>query len=219
MNALLTTLLALSVSVTSLPPKSAGAAGDASPTKVEAGATDEPSGASTRDRADPWLDDRFVAGEPSSPVTVVLYVALEGARSGDLVIALHQEVCSGRLKGKAKLIIRPILVEGGDEDAARAVTAAADQGKLWPFLVRLYGQETPLSRSTLRRCASLVGMDGGAFDAAYHNPETDRVIAATRCACKKNRLRDEPCIFANGDKLPSGLTIEQIVQRLEKTPS
>ncbi len=98
-----------------------------------------------------------MAGEPSSPVTVVLYVALEGARSGDLVIALHQEVCSGRLKGKAKLIIRPILVEGGDEDAARAVTAAADQGKLWPFLVRLYGQETPLSRSTLRRCASLVG--------------------------------------------------------------
>jgi hypothetical protein len=217
MNALVTTLLALSVSTTTLPPKSAGAAGDAAPTKVEVGVAGESSDSATRDRADPWFDERFVAGEPSSPVTVILYVALEGARSGDLVIALHQEVCAGRLKGKAKLIIRPILVEGGDEDAARAVTAAADQGKLWPFLVRLYGQDTPLSKSKLRRCASLSGMDGGAFDAAVHNPETDRVIAATRCACKKNRLNDEPCIFANGNKLPSGLTTEQIVRLLEET--
>jgi hypothetical protein len=219
MRALLTTLLALSTSVTSLSPKSAGAAGDASPTKVETSVSGEPTDAATRDRADPWLDERFVAGDPSSPVTVILYVALEGARSGDLVIALHQEVCAGRLKGKAKLIIRPILVEGGDENAARAVTAAADQGRLWPFLVRLYGQETPLGESKLRRCASLAGMDGGAFDAAVHNPATDRVIAATRCACKKNRLRDEPCIFANGNKLPSNLTLEQIIRLLEETPS
>ena len=219
MNAFLTTLLALSVSVTGLPPKSAGASGDAAPTNVEAGTPDKPTDAATRDRADPWLDERFVAGDPSSPVTVVLYAALEGVRSGDLVIALHQEVCSGRLKGKVKLIIRPILVDGGNEDATRAVTAAANQGRLWPFLVRLYGQDKPLSESSLRRCASLVGMDGGAYDAAVHNPETDRVIAATRCACKKNHLTDEPCIFANGNKLPAGLTIEQIVKLLEATPS
>ncbi len=151
-----------------------------------------------------------------SAITLLLYAPLEGERSGALVSTLYREVSVGRLKGKVKLAFRPLLPENGGDEAARAVTAAAEQGRLWPYLLRLYGEQAPVQRCTLRRQADLEGLDGDAFDLAYLHPDTDRFLSAARDACKRHHLTDSPGAFINGTRVSSELAAERLVPLLEE---
>ena len=161
------------------------------------------------------IEAQFEAGDPSSAITLLLYASLEGARDGTLVSSIYREVSYGRLRGKVKLALRPLLPEAGGDEPARAVTAAAGQGMLWPYLLSLYGEQVPLERCTLRKRADKEGLDGDAFEVACRNLDTDRFLAAARAACRQHHLTDTPAAFVSGRRVPSDMTAEQLIRLLE----
>jgi len=67
----------------------------------------------------------FQAGVASSPVELTLYVSVASDAQRELVASLYREVEVGRLKGRVRLAVRPVLTDEADERVVRAIHAAA----------------------------------------------------------------------------------------------
>ena len=169
-----------------------------------------PKGLSTR------LDEIFETGEASSPVRLLLYVSVGDGRHGDLVVSLCREVQSGRLKGKVKLAMRPIVAKGMGDATARALIAAAGQGMLWPYAFRLLQERGPFQEHRLKRWASMEGLDGDAFDLAFDDVDTAALVEALATECIRAHADAAPSAFVDGVRLTRELTLEELVGALEK---
>lgn len=159
------------------------------------------------------LDELFAAGEPSSPVRVVLYVSVGRGGGRELASGLHREVEAGRLKGKVRLALRPLPAQA-DDDVPRALIAAARQGMLWTYLVSLRADLWPLHESTLQRAADRSGLDSDGFHLAFRDRDTDLLLDALRRDCAGDRVTAEPSAFVDGRRLRCGPTCEELVAAL-----
>jgi predicted DsbA family dithiol-disulfide isomerase len=154
------------------------------------------------------------AGVASSPVELTLYVSVESTEQRELVASLYREVAGGRLEGKVRLTIRPVVRRDADGAAARAIHAAAAQGMLWPYLLRLCGEGGPPRECDLRRVADLAGLDGDAFDLALQSPEVAVAVERLRSECARDGVTATPSAFVDGRKLEGGLGCDALVAAL-----
>jgi hypothetical protein len=60
---------------------------------------------------------------------------------------------------------------------------------LWPYLLRLCGDQRSPRECSLRKMADLAGLDGDAFDLALQRPAADRLVETLRSACARDRVR------------------------------
>lgn len=157
----------------------------------------------------PRLEELLAAGDPSAPVQVVLYVSLDREAQRELASSLYREIEAGRLKRKVRLSLRPVVA--GPEDAiARALIAAAGQGRLWPYVLSLGWVGRPLQEPILRRAADRAGLDGDCFDLALQDRETDLLLDGLR----RDRATSTPGAFVGARRLPGALTCDGLVEAL-----
>jgi predicted DsbA family dithiol-disulfide isomerase len=82
-------------------------------------------------------------------------------------------------------LVFPLPSHFNAERAARAVEAAAQQGKLEPMYQKMYeteaqwGEQREPADTVFRGFAQDLGLDMLAFDATYHSPETLHRVPST----------------------------------------
>jgi len=101
----------------------------------------------------------------------------------------------------------PIQSHFNAERAARAVEAAAGQGKFEPMYKKMFetqsqwGEQQAPADATFRGFATELGLDMPAFDAAYDDPATlDRINVDVADGTALG-VQGTPAIFLNGEKL------------------
>ncbi len=169
-------------------------------------------------RATSLLDPRFGVGEPTAPVVLVLYACGRSKDCAELVPTLHRAVVGGRLKGKARLFVRPYFPIEGEAASAcgRALVAAASQGRFWPFLLTLYNNQENFQRCMLKKWADLEGLDQCAFQAAYDHPDTTTYLEAARREGVQNRIDAVPAAFLDGRRVKGDVSAEALIDLAEE---
>lgn len=164
------------------------------------------------------LDERFSAGDSSSPVVLALYACGRSELCAKLLPSLYYAVVSGRLKGKVRLYYRPFFPAGKEdvEACGRALVAAADQGRFWPYLLHLYDKRDSFQQCMLRKWADIKGLDRGAYGIAYDHPKTTALLEASRREGIENKVASVPGAFINGRKVLSELSVETLIDLLEE---
>lgn len=162
------------------------------------------------------LDERFMAGDAKAPVVLVVYACGRSATCALLIPSLYSEVTTGRLLGKVRLYFRPYLLEKREEASVcgRALVAAADQGRFWPFLLKLYENQDNFKQCMLRKWADVEGMDGCAFDLAYTSTKTKEYLEASQQEARRNKVESSPGVFINRRKYVHELSAERLVDVL-----
>lgn len=110
---------------------------------------------------------------------------------------------------RVNFVIRyfPLQSHYNAERAARAVEAAAQQGKFEPMYKKMYetqsqwGEQRTPADSTFRGFATELGLDMVAFDAAYDDPATLDRVNIDVADGKALGVQGTPTIFLNGEEV------------------
>jgi protein-disulfide isomerase len=113
---------------------------------------------------------------------------------------------------RVNFVIRyfPLPSHFNAERAARAVEAAAQQGKLEPMYQKMYetqaqwGEQREPADTVFRGFAQDLGLEMLAFDAAYHSPETLQRVRLDVEDGKALGVRGTPTFYVNGTQVPAG---------------
>lgn len=140
-------------------------------------------------------------------VTFVEFLDFECEACGALYPAV--EKLRKTYKGRVTFVIRYFPLPGhfNAERAARAVEAAAQQGKLEPMYRKMYETqmdwaeaETPAD-AVFRGYAQELALDMAKFDAAYNSPETMARINIDVADGKALGVTGTPTLFLDGQRL------------------
>lgn len=152
-------------------------------------------------------DSHRLSSVPDSDVTFVEFLDFEceACRAAfPMVEQLRTEYGD-----RVNFVVRyfPIESHFNAERAARAVEAAARQGKFEPMYKKMFetqsqwGEQQVPADETFRGFASELGLDLTAFDAAYNDPATLERINIDVADGEALGVRGTPTIFLNGEQL------------------
>lgn len=152
-------------------------------------------------------DSHRLSSVPDSDVTFVEFLDFEceACRAAfPMVEQLRTEYGD-----RVNFVVRyfPIESHFNAERAARAVEAAARQGKFEPMYKKMFetqsqwGEQQVPADATFRGFASELGLDLTAFDAAYNDPATLERINIDVADGEALGVRGTPTIFLNGEQL------------------
>lgn len=161
----------------------------------------------------PRLDELLAAGDPASPVHLVLYVSLDDEGQRALVTSLHREAEAGRLRGKVRVSLRPLSARP-DDPVARALIAAAMQGRLGPYVEALREGARPFREPDLQCAADRAGLDADSFGLALRNRRTELLLQELQGACARDGVGAGPAAYVGSRRLRCALTCEELVAAL-----
>ncbi|MBJ7341069.1 thioredoxin domain-containing protein [Mycolicibacterium sp.] len=152
-------------------------------------------------------DSRRLSTVPSSDVTFVEFLDFEceACRAAFPMV----EQLRSEYGDRVNFVVRyfPIQSHVNAERAARAVEAAAQQGKFEPMYEKMYetqaqwGERRIPADTVFRGFASELGLDMPAFDAAYDDPATlDRINVDVADGMALG-VQGTPTIFLDGNRL------------------
>jgi formate-nitrite transporter family protein len=99
--------------------------------------------------------------------------------------------------------------------AAEASEAAAAQGKFWEYHDALYAEQPKLSRETMLRVATEIGLDADRvaadLDAGIHLPRIERDLASAAAS----GATGTPTFFVNGARFSGAYDASSLVEALE----
>jgi hypothetical protein len=141
------------------------------------------------------------AGDSTSPVVIVGYMALGCGHCREVVPDLYHEVATGVLKGKARLFVRSASVS----PAERSLYAAQRCNRFWDYLLRLAATaNTDLSKQdALGKGAKEAGINAKEFKKALE--DTLSAIQCRQSFEESQRLgtHNTPAFFINGKRYTS----------------
>lgn len=160
-----------------------------------------------------------VAGDPNAKVEIVLYLCARCPYCSRLLPQLYASVTTGKLKGKAKLIVRPFPIRShqGSTEGAKAMLAAQRQGKYWEFLLHLYKNFDKFDPARLPDCAAAAGLDRARFVADMADPALEKALVETKKEGIRNRVEATPTAFVERRKYhaePSLSAIEDFAEEV-----
>jgi protein-disulfide isomerase len=132
-----------------------------------------------------------------------------------LIPAIKRQVAEGALKGKAKLYVKlfPIRTHAGSTEAGKAVLAAQELGKFWPYLDKLYAHFDDFDAAKLPDYAVEAGLDRAAFLAQFNDAAITSRLTDSKKEGLRNKVEATPTIFLNGYRYTGDLS-SVIVQDL-----
>lgn len=162
-----------------------------------------------------------VAGDANAPVEIVAYLCGRCPYCAKLTPQLYESVTSGKLKGKAKLIVRPFPVRSHKHSTvlAKAMLAAARMGQFWPYLLHLYAHFDRFDPDKLVECAAKAGLEPDGFRKLLDDPEIERSLVASKKEGVRNSVDATPTLFVNRRKYEAELSLvaieDFVAERLE----
>jgi protein-disulfide isomerase len=160
-----------------------------------------------------------VAGEGNAKVELVVYSCARCPYCARLVPQLYESVTKGKLKGKAKLIVRPFPIRSHKHSAlgAKAMLAAQRLGQFWPYLLQVYANFEHFDPDKVAEDAAKVGLDPARFRALIDDPEIEKSLVASKKEGVRNHVEATPGIFVNRRKYDAELSILAIEDFVEGT--
>lgn len=152
------------------------------------------------------------AGATDAPVTAVAYACARCPFCSKALPALHEDVTTGPLAGKARLVVRPFPVKGheGSTEGALALAAARRLGVFWPYLLRLYAGFDDFSPERLPTWAAEVGVDRTRFEERMEASETRDEVVASKKEGLRLGVKATPTLFIDGYRYRGDLDRETL---------
>ena len=156
------------------------------------------------------------AGAAGAKVTVVAYFCTRCPLCSKSVPALHQEVTTGALKGRARLGARlfPLKDHKGSLEGALAVLAADRQARLWPYVLKVFASFDGFAVEKLAPWAGETGMDAAAFSAAMKDGATRKKLVESKKEGIRNGVRSTPSFFISGKRYTGEVSAEALTDAI-----
>lgn len=174
------------------------------------GREDDKPGAATADAASAQVvreDSHRLNEVPDAKVTFVEFLDFEceGCKAAYPIV----EQLRADYGDRVEFVLRYFPLSGhfNAERAARAVEAAAQQGKLEPMYHKMYetqsewGEQRVPADDVFRGFATELGLDMVAFDAAYDDPATVQRVRVDLDDGEALGVRGTPTFFINGEEI------------------
>ena len=151
-------------------------------------------------------------GASDAKVEVVAYFCTRCPLCSKSLPALYEQVTKGALKGKARLGARlfPLKDHKGSLEGALAVLAARAQGKLWPYVLKVFGAFDQFAVAKLPSWAGELGLDAEAFSRGMKDPETRKELVAAKKEGIRNGVRQTPTYFISGKRYTGEVSAEAL---------
>lgn len=162
------------------------------------------------------LDDNFLAGERDAKVIVVSYICARCPFCAIITPKLYKEITTGRLKGKAKLYIRPFPLKSHEYsvEGGLAMVSAAKMGKFYEYLIKMQEDFVNFSLPKLNVYAAESGLDIKQFEDISKDPETKKYLEKSKKEGLKNGIDATPTFFINGKKYYSNYHIDLLTDAI-----
>jgi len=159
-----------------------------------------------------------VAGDSNAPIEIVAYLCARCPYCAKLTPQLYESVTQGRLKGKAKLILRPYPVRSHKHSTilAKAMLVAARLGQFWPYVLHLYANFDRFDPEKIPECAAKAGLDIERFRALLADPELERILVVSKKEGVRNQVDATPTLFINRRKYEAELSLAAIEDFVEE---
>ncbi len=147
------------------------------------------------------LDERTIAGDPSAPVTVVMYACARCPYCAKITPRLYKAVTEGSLKGKVKLFFRPFPIKSheGSIEGGLAMETAASLGYFWPFVNLMYERYEQFCPNLLSTWIEKdLKKDKAAFETTMQDTKTRTALIASKQEGINNKVNSTPTLFING---------------------
>lgn len=160
-----------------------------------------------------------IAGDPNAKVEIVAYLCARCPYCSKLTPKLYESVTQGRLKGKAKLIVRPFPIRSHQHSTVggMAMMAAQSLGKYWEMLLHMYQNFERFDPEKLPDCAASKGMDKERFSRLLTDPTLRNQLAAAKKEGIRNGVDATPTVFVNRRKYFAELSLAAIEDFVEET--
>jgi protein-disulfide isomerase len=157
------------------------------------------------------------AGDPGAKVTMVAYTCARCPYCARLVPAIHESVTNGRLKGKARLYLKPFPIRSHQHSTVGAMAwmAAEKLGRLWEMVLHMYATFDRFDPAKLPDCAASKGMDRERFRALLEDPGLRAKLAESKKEGIRNKVDATPAFYIEGRRYQATLdqaTIEDFVE-------
>jgi protein-disulfide isomerase len=157
------------------------------------------------------------AGDPGAKVTMVAYACARCPYCARLVPALYDSVTNGRLKGKARLYLKPFPIRSHQHSTVGAMAwmAAEKLGRLWEMILYLYSKFDQFDPAKLPDYAASKGMDRERFRALLEDPGLRAKLTEAKKEGIRNKVEATPAFYIEGRRYQASLdqaTLEDFVE-------
>jgi len=161
--------------------------------------------------------DSHVSGNPRAPVTIVEFGDFQCPACGreQEVIRKIRQKYGDQICWVFRQFPIPSLHEFA-EAAAVASECAADQGKFWEAVDKLYDNQTDLSNGALRRYAAELGLDTERFNQCLNSGATLARVRRDLDDAHALGVRGTPTFFVNQQATGRPPTVEEFAQLIEQ---
>ena len=154
------------------------------------------------------ISEATAAGDPEAKIEIVAYVCMRCPFCATHTIHLYKSLTAGRLKGKARLFVRPFVLRShvGSTAGAMALLAAQKMGRFWDMLLHMYENFDEFEAEKLPEWAASKGMDADRFrdlmdDAGLRLKLVESVKEGIR-----NQVKSTPAVYVNRRKYAGNLS-------------
>ena len=161
--------------------------------------------------------DSHVSGNPQAPVTIVEFGDFQCPACGkeQEVIREIRQKYGNQICWVFRQFPIPSLHEFA-EAAAVASECAADQGKFWEAVDKLYDSQTDLSNDALRRYAAELGLDTKRFNQCLNSQATMARVRRDLDDAHALEVHGTPTFFVNRRALGRPPTVEELAQLIDQ---
>jgi protein-disulfide isomerase len=155
-------------------------------------------------------------GADGAPVEVVVYACARCPFCSKLVPQLHDAIASGPLAGKARMYFRvfPIRNHEFSKEGGLALVAAAEQGRFWEYLLKVYGEFDRFCVTKLPEWAEAVGMDRQLFEQHVADPATRDALVESKKEGIRNGVDVTPTVFLNRRRFVGEMSYEELADAI-----
>jgi len=145
------------------------------------------------------VSDATPAGDPKARIEIVAYVCARCPFCALHTRLLYESVTSGRLKGKAKLVVRPFVLRSheGATAGGMAMVAAQELGRFWEMLLDMYDNFNDYDPHKLPGRAAALGMDADRFRKLLEDSDLRMKLVESKKEGIRNGVKATPAIFVN----------------------
>jgi hypothetical protein len=132
-----------------------------------------------------------IAGDKRAPILICGYVSATCPICHFVTHELYDAVTTGTLKGKARLMVKPLGVGFSN----RSLAAANSMGRFWDFFIGVAKTKGRVTDETLYHVADSLGMSVGEFKKRISAPPAESCVAASTAEAGANAVTLAPCYF------------------------
>jgi RNA polymerase sigma factor (sigma-70 family) len=155
-------------------------------------------------------------GEPTAPVTVVMFGGFQCPYSGRIQGTVAQLLVAHPKDVRFVWRNLPLPFHPNGQVAAEAAMAAHEQGKFWPMYDRLFANQNALDRASLEGHAAAIGLDVARFKAALDERRFRKAVEDDQGIAVEAGFHGTPAFLVGGARLDGAQPFERFESSVQR---